>query len=262
MHTISTSTGTIAIDHHSIHFNHYTQQDDLSSDTFVLLHDSLGSVSLWRNWPELLAAALKCNVFVYDRVGYGQSSAMDTPLRANDYLEQEAHFLKRIVDIMQFGVVSVFGHSDGGSIALLYGALYPSVTKSIVCEAGHVFVEEITLAGVRLAAKQYAETDLPLRLAKYHGNNVGNMVQAWVGTWLNPEFRDWNVLELMEKITSPLLFIQGDLDEYGSLDQMYETLNRVNGPKVGHVFTNIGHIPHKECKQETLDVVVDFIQSL
>ncbi|MTG97979.1 alpha/beta hydrolase [Myroides albus] len=249
----------VLVNQKNIFYKHFMYSEECR-DTIVLLHDSLGCVTLWRDWPELLVEKLQCNILVYDRVGYGLSDRMDTTVRGKNYLTQEAVFLKAFLEILGLERVALFGHSDGASIALLYAALYPQYTSALIAEAGHIFVEEITLEGVRSAKLAYETTDLADRLVKYHGTKVDDIVKAWVDTWLSPEYKDWSVEDKMSNITSPLLFIQGDLDEYGSLDQVEKTIAKAQGPVEKVIFSDIGHTPHKECKEQTLDVVVSFFK--
>lgn len=230
--------------------------------TLVMLHDSLGCVTLWRDWPEMLANSLNCDVVAYDRIGYGQSDKMDTPVRSKDYLKQEAVFLNSMLEEMNLSLICTFGHSDGASIALLFAAMYPTKTISTVAEAGHIFVEELTLSGVRAAQVAYETTNLKDRLVKYHGDRVDDIMKAWVDTWLSPSYKDWTVAEEMKAISSPLLFIQGRDDEYGTLEQVNVTIANAQGLTRTKVFDNIGHTPHKECKEETLEVITSFLKEV
>lgn len=238
----------------------YAQETPKTETTLVLLHDSLGSIELWRDWPSLLAEQLQCNVMVYDRAGYGKSQPLRTSFRERNYLEQEGECLEALRQVLQLGKIAVFGHSDGASIALWYGILYPEHTAAMVIEAGHVFVEEETIQGVRDAKKAYEETELRHRLAKYHGERVEKLCYAWFDIWLDPAYRDWTMVPELARITSPLLFLQGDLDEYGSLAQMEETIQHVSGIAEKYIFEQVGHIPHKEQKEVTLSLITSFLK--
>ncbi len=183
--------------------------------TIVFLHDSLGCTQLWRDFPEKLALQTQCNVLVYDRLGYGKSFPMLTYERENNYMEQEADLLNDLLKELNINDIILFGHSDGGTIALIFAAKYPEKVIATLCEAGHIFVEDITVNGVKDAFEAYKTTNLPERLAKYHGDKVEMMVKAWTEIWLSDKFRSWNIEYLLKNITSPLLFIQGENDEYG-----------------------------------------------
>lgn len=250
---------TVQVDGQAIFVHLYVCENPKRETTLVLLHDSLGSVELWRDWPRLLVEQLQCNVMVYDRVGYGKSQPMQTSYRTQDYLEQEGEFLERLRQVLQLGKIAVFGHSDGASIALWYGILYPEYTTAMVIEAGHVFVEQVTLQGVADAKKAYEETDLRYRLAKYHGERVEKLCYAWFDIWLDPAYRHWTMVPELHRITSPLLFLQGDLDEYGTLTQVEETISHVSGIAEKYIFEQVGHIPHKEQKEKTMTLITSFL---
>lgn len=230
--------------------------------TIVFLHDSLGCTQLWRDFPEKLALQTQCNVLVYDRLGYGQSFPMLTCERENNYMEQEADLLNDLLQELNIHDIILFGHSDGGTIALIFAAKYPGKVTATLCEAGHIFVEEITVNGVKDAFEAYKTTNLPERLTKYHGDKVEMMVKAWTEIWLSDRFKSWNIEYLLKDITSPLLFIQGENDEYGTLDQVEKTISQVSGTAEKFIIPNIGHTPHKEIPDAVLQKSTEFISSI
>lgn len=230
--------------------------------TIVFLHDSLGCTQLWRDFPEKLALQTQCNVLVYDRLGYGKSFPMPTYERENNYMEQEADLLNDLLKELNIHDIILFGHSDGGTIALIFAAKYPEKVTATLCEAGHIFVEDITVNGVKDAFEAYKTTNLPERLAKYHGDKVEMMVKAWTEIWLSNRFKSWNIECLLENITSPLLFIQGENDEYGTLDQVEKTISQVSGTAEKFIIPNIGHTPHKEIPDAVLQKSTEFINSI
>lgn len=230
--------------------------------TIVFLHDSLGSVQLWRDFPSKLSEATQCNVLVYDRLGYGKSYPMPSYERQNDYMETEADLLNDILNQLNLKDVILFGHSDGGTIALITASKYPETIKAILCEAGHIFVEEVTVKGVKDALETYRTTNLPERLQKYHGDKVEVMVRAWTEIWLSDRFRSWNIEYLLKNIKSPLLFIQGEADEYGTLDQVEKTISQVSGSAEKFIIPNIGHTPHKEAPEVVLNNASEFIDGI
>ncbi|MFH7001746.1 alpha/beta fold hydrolase [Flavobacterium bizetiae] len=230
--------------------------------TIVFLHDSLGCITLWRDLPEKLSEATLCNVLIYDRVGYGKSQPMDTYNRPVNYLELEADFLNELLIHLEIKDSILHGHSDGGSIALITAAKYPSKIKALICEAAHVFVEEVTLEGIRQAVHAYKNTNLGERLAKYHGDKADTIFKAWTLTWTRADFRNWNIEYLLKDIGSPLLFIQGEQDEYGSIDQVDKTISQVSGTAQKFIIIGIGHTPHKEAPEQILNVAADFIKQL
>ena len=147
------------------HCNEYSKRP-----TLILLHDSLGCIALWRDFPKQLSTATQCNVLVYDRLGYGNSDSFITEERDNFYMESEADLLNDLLELFQIDEAILFGHSDGGTIALLTAAKYPNRIKAVITEGAHVFVEEITINGIKEAIIQYETTDLKQKLEKYHEN--------------------------------------------------------------------------------------------
>ncbi len=228
--------------------------------TLVFLHDSLGCVELWRDFPERLAAATQYNYLVYDRLGYGKSGPFAHPVRDKHYLEHEAVVLNQLLVEYNIEKALLFGHSDGGSIALLTAALYPERIQAIITEGAHVFVEEVTLASIRAAQETYNTTDLPQRLTKYHGANTEPLFNAWTETWLSPAFRDWDITGFLPQITCPALIIQGENDEFGTPKQVETIVARCSGPTQALMISGVQHNPHKEVPEEVIEKGVVFLQ--
>lgn len=215
----------------------------------IFLHEGLGSIGLWKKFPHEVCALTKSKGIVYDRSGYGNSSG-DLANRKADYLHlaanelYEAFFENKTYDLP----VYLYGHSDGGSIALIFAALYPDKVAGIITEAAHVINEPETLAGVKAARPYFNEGKFD-GLKKYHGENYKAVFYAWNDIWLSEEFRHWNIVELLEKITCPALIFQGDDDEYGTIKQV-ELIEKHIGSKVSiRMLKNCGHAPHKEQKE-------------
>jgi hypothetical protein len=244
--------------------NLYTEHDNLFEDrpTIVFLHDSLGSVQLWRDFPARLSETAQCNILAYDRLGYGKSFPMLTHERPVHYMELEADLLNDLLTKMDLDKVILFGHSDGGTIALITAAKYPERVKAVICEAGHIFVEEVTLKGVCEAWEAYKTTNLAERLQKYHGDKVDTLFKAWTETWTRDDYRSWNIEHLLKHITAPLLFIQGEADEYGTLDQVEKTVSQVSGYAEKYIIPEIGHTPHKEIPELVLKKAAEFIAKI
>jgi len=228
--------------------------------TIVFLHDSLGSAQLWRDFPSKVSEAAQCNTLVYDRLGYGKSFPMPTHERENNYMETEADILNDLLNELNLNDVILFGHSDGGTIALITASKYPEKIKAVICEAGHIFVEDVTVKGVKDALEAYRTTNLPERLQKYHGDKVPMIVKAWAEIWLSERFRSWNIEYLLKNIKSPLLFIQGEADEYGTLHQVEKTISQVSGSAEKFIIPNIAHTPHKETPDVVLNKAIEFIK--
>lgn len=230
-----------------------------TSPTMVFLHESLGCIETWREFPAFLAEAAGLDAIVYDRLGYGLSAPMpDTP-RGLDYLHIEAERLFRLLDILGVGEVVLFGHSDGGSIALLAAAMQPQRVRAVITEGAHVFVEEETLEGVRIAQALMAKTDLPVRLARYHGDKVARLTAAWIDTWLSPGFRDWNIETSLRAARCPALIIQGEADEYGTPAQVEAIVKGWGGTAEALLLPGARHTPHREATKAVMAATTAFL---
>lgn len=233
-----------------------------SNPTLILLHDSLGCVELWRDLPQKLALKTNYNIFVYDRLGYGKSAAMQTTYRPINYMSLEAEVVKKLMDKFNFKNPVLLGHSDGGTIALLTASLYPKNIKAVIAEAAHIFVEKITLAGIQQAQAAYKNTNLPQKLYKYHKENTKNLFEAWVTIWQSERFKQWNIEPELQQINCPVFFIQGEADEYGSLLQLDKTLENVQGETKKLILPETGHTVHKEKPNLFIEKIAEFLLNL
>ena len=232
---------------------------DAPRPTLVFLHDSLGCIETWRDFPQALAEQTGLDAIVYDRRGYGRSSPMPRDPRTTTYLEHEAEVLGTLLDALGVGHAILFGHSDGGSIALIAAGRHPGRIPAIITEGAHVFVEEETLAGVREAKATLASTDLAERLRRYHGAKVPALLSAWIDTWLSPPFRDWNIERLLPNAKCPALIIQGDADEFGTPQQVFAIADGWGGHAQALLLPGIGHTPHRDAREIVLDESARFI---
>ena len=225
----------------------------------LFLHEGLGSIAQWKDFPVALCTALGCEGVVYDRLGHGRSSARHHP-RTPRYLHEETELvLPALLDALAIPRAALLGHSDGGTIALLLAAMAPERVVALVTEAAHVMVEAITLAGIRAAGAAYATTDLPRRLARYHGDKTDALFHAWHDTWLAPDFRDWSIEAALPAIRAPLLVIQGVEDEYGSVAQVEAIARGTGGPVERLLIPGCGHNPHHEARALVLARVAAFL---
>ncbi|HSD59524.1 MAG TPA: alpha/beta fold hydrolase, partial [Burkholderiales bacterium] len=200
------------------------------SPTLVFLHEGLGSIAQWRDFPEALVAGTGLPALVYDRQGHGGSDPLDLP-RSAHYLHREAlEELPEVLARCNLEDAILVGHSDGGSIALLYASAHPEQVRGVITEAAHVFVEEETLAGIRAAGDAWRNTQLPEKLRRYHGAKTHALFHAWYDVWLAPEFLDWNIEVCLAGIRCPLLVIQGKDDEYATEAQVEAIARQVSGP--------------------------------
>ncbi len=254
------SQNSLEINNANIHYVHHEINPE--RPTLIFLHDSLGSTQLWRDFPKEVAEKTNCNLFIYDRKGYGKSSPFTINHRELTYMHDEADFLNDLVQHFNFKDIILFGHSDGGSITLLYAAKYHQNLKGIVVVGSHIIVEEISLQGIRDAKIAYAKTNLKERLTKYHGDKTQKVFEMWTETWLRPDFIDFDIREELKNIECPTLVIQGIDDEYGSIEQVNGIINNVKGRKESYLVPDAKHTPYKENRTPTLAKTVEFIDSL
>jgi pimeloyl-ACP methyl ester carboxylesterase len=228
----------------------------------VFLHEGLGSIGQWRDFPEKLCEATGCAALVYDRWGHGGSDPL-TESRTPGYLHHEALLsLPEVLSQCAIDKPIFIGHSDGGSIAIIYAGTYPQKVAGIITMAAHVFVEDVTVEGIRRARAIYESTDLNTRLAKFHGSNTELMFRGWADIWLSPAFRDWNIENYLPNLTCPLLALQGRDDEYGTPAQVEAIVGKAAGPARGSMIANCGHIPHIQAREKVFAEMVNFISTI
>lgn len=206
-----------------------------AAPTIVFLHEGLGCAALWRDFPDRVAVATGCGALVYSRVGYGASGPVRGP-RSIRFMHDEAVLLESIVQHFDLREVILYGHSDGASIAIMYAG----PVKKRILEAPHVFVEPICIESIRRVSQNQRLRD---RLAHYHGPDT---VDLWCDVWLQPEFAQWNIEEYLPRIAEPVLVIQGENDQYGTLRQVEAIAKQVRGPVTTLVLPDCGHSPHSE----------------
>jgi len=227
--------------------------------TLVLLHEGLGSVAMWRDFPEKLARACGLPAFASSRSNYGTSAATAALPRPVRYMHDEALLLPGVLEAAGISDPILVGHSDGASISILYAADHP--VRGLILEAPHVFGEEVSFASIARAKEAYEKGGLRERLAKYH-QNVDAAFYGWNGPWLDPEFRKWDLTDQLPRISAPILVVQGLADEYGTSAQV-EAIRRGAGGKVdAALLEGCGHSPHREKPEETLAAMQAFVRSV
>ena len=232
------------------------------SPTIILLHEGLGCVALWRDFPEALSEATGCGVFLYSRAGYGQSDPVALP-RPLDYMTREATLvLPGIIDAVGADNVILLGHSDGATIAAIHAGLVSDArVQGLVLMAPHFFTEADGLASIRQARAAYEQGDLRGRLAKYHADPDVAFL-GWCDAWLDPGFRHWNVAHVLDGIRVPVLAVQGEDDQYGTKAQIDQIAARSAAPIDIEMLPECGHSPHLEKPEETLSCVARFVLGL
>jgi pimeloyl-ACP methyl ester carboxylesterase len=221
----------------------------------VFLHEGLGSVALWRDFPARLAEAAGRRALVYSRAGHGQSDLPDGS-RTPRFMHDEA--LDTLPAVLRAAGIErpvLVGHSDGGSIALIHASCHP--VAGLILLAPHVFVEDVTVASIEEARETFATTDLGERMARYH-RDPERTFRLWNDIWLAPEFRSWNIEDVLAGVTAPALVIQGAQDQYGTLAQIDAIERGVSGP-VRRVVLDARHAPHLEAPEETLRAAAEFL---
>lgn len=232
-----------------------------SGPVLVFLHEGLGSIELWRDFPDTIAERTGCATLVYSRYGYGRSDPLKES-RKVDYLHHEAlDVLPEVLDACDITNPVLIGHSDGASIALLLAGARLRPVRGAVAMAPHVFVEDITIAGIEKAKAAWAEGGLARALARYHDDAEGAF-RGWNEAWLAPEFRAWNIEEYLPGIRCPLLTIQGVDDEYATLAQIDAIERQVSGPFERLDLPECRHTPWRDQPDMVADAITRFVSGL
>jgi pimeloyl-ACP methyl ester carboxylesterase len=232
---------------------------DAASAPLVLLHDSLGCVELWRDFPAALAEATGRRVVAYDRLGFGRSDAWHDPLPL-DFIADEARHGFPVV-LQQLGIerFAVFGHSVGGGMAVHCAAAWADRCEALVTESAQALVEDLTVQGLLAAKEQFKVPEQMQRLARYHRDKAAWVLEAWLGTWLSPAFRGWSLRAVLPQVTCPTLVIHGAQDEYGSASQAAFIHRHVGGAATLRLLANTGHVPHREQAAQVLALAAEFL---
>jgi len=228
----------------------------------VLLHDSLGSVELWREFPARLAAASGRAVIAYDRLGFGRSDPHPGRLDAGFIAAEAGDGFACVRDAFALERFVVFGHSVGGGMAVGCAARWPAQCRALITESAQAFVEERTREGILAARAAFARPGQVERLGKYHGDKAAWVLSAWIDTWLSPPFADWNLDPELVRVTCPTLAIHGERDEYGSVRHPERIVAGVRGPARLRVLDGCGHVPHREREDEVLALIAAWLAPL
>ena len=225
----------------------------INRPTLVLLHEGLGSVSMWRDFPARLAAATGCRMLVYSRYGYGQSDVLEESFDP-DFMHREGReVLPGILAALDIESPILVGHSDGASIALLHAGDSRSKVAGLVVMAPHCFVEEISIRSIEAAKVAFETTDLPAKLARHH-RDVRRTFYGWNNIWLHPDFRCWNIEDCLPHIRCPILAIQGVDDEYGTMAQI-EAIAAGATASAGVELLELADCRHSAHKDQTFAVI-------
>jgi pimeloyl-ACP methyl ester carboxylesterase len=234
---------------------------DVAAPTLILLHEGLGSIAQWRDFPARLAEATGCAALVYSRLGYGRSAPLKQK-RGVDYMHGEAlEVLPALRDALAIADPILVGHSDGASIALIHAGARRWAVRGLILEAPHVFVEEVSVASIAAAREAYRTSDLRARLARYH-DDVDGAFRGWNDIWLDPEFRAWNIEDYLPRVACPTLVIQGADDEYGTAAQLDAIAAKTAGAVETLLLPDCKHSPHRDQPDATLAAMARFIAAI
>jgi pimeloyl-ACP methyl ester carboxylesterase len=252
-----TPTGFLSIGDASLEYTWLAPQS-ADAPIIVMLHEGLGSVGLWGDFPEKLRQATGAGIFAWSRAGYGQSSPVSLP-RPLDYMQREAlEVLPKILDMVPFRRGLLLGQSDGASIAAIYaGSRQDHRLQGVALIAPHFVVEDVSVTSIAAIKTDYETTDLKTRLARWH-KDVDNAFYGWNGAWLDPAFRDWDISEYLAYIRVPVMVVQGENDQYGTLRQVEIAQEECYCPVDLKIISGAGHSPHREAPGATLDAIEQF----
>ena len=228
----------------------------------VFLHEGLGSIKQWRDFPQKVSVATGCPALVYDRYGYGQSDVLQEARRTVEFMHEEAlSSLPELFSVLKIENPILVGHSDGASIALIHAGAGHAV-RGVVAMAPHVFIEPLCLTSIVKAARAFETTDLAQKLGRYH-RDARKTFYGWADVWLDPEFKGWDIREdYLPSARCPVLAIQGHADEYGTMAQLDELARRCGGPCELLKLQACGHAPFKDQAERVLAAVTNFINGI
>jgi pimeloyl-ACP methyl ester carboxylesterase len=240
----------------------WIEGDARARPTLIFLHEGLGSIRQWRDFPAKVVAATGCRALVYDRYGYGQSEVLEEPRRSVRFMHDEALvFLPELRKNLGIDDAILVGHSDGASIALIHaGAGHPA--RGVALMAPHVFIEPICVSSIKKVTAEFESSDLPARLGKYH-RDARKTFYGWADVWTEESFKRWDIRdEYLPGIRAPVLALQGCGDEYGTMAQLDEIARRVAGPCELGKLGDCGHTPFRDQPEKTLAAVTRFIDKI
>lgn len=246
----------IDIDGHALECQ-FIRTDNHAAPTLVFLHEGLGSLALWKDFPAQMASAAKCHALVYSRYGYGNSAPL-TESRTIGFMHHEAlQVLPELLKRLEIDNPILFGHSDGASIALIYAASTQLPLPGMILLAPHVMIEDMCITSIEGAKQVYETTEMREKLRRYHADPDGAF-WGWCNIWLDPGFRAWNIEAEVSKVICPLLVIQGFDDQYGTMEQI-DRIARLTGDTTLLKLHNCGHSPHRDQPQAVIDAAVKFL---
>lgn len=243
----------------ALNYNWVNKTND-TKRVVLFLHEALGSIGQWKDFPELLCKELHLPGIVYERQGHGKSPAL-TEKRRSDYLHKYAwnelpSFLEPLISTFEIEEIILVGHSDGGTIALLHAAKFPEKIKAVITMAAHVINESETIAGIQPAVDAYQSGKLN-GLRKYHGEKTETLFYAWADIWRSPAFKNWDITQDIKSICAPVLAIQGSDDQYGTIEQLELIAKNTNAETT--LIEDCEHHPHLEKSNTCIELIRNFM---
>ena len=249
----------VLIDNKIISYKLIDGKSSRSSPLIVFLHDGLGSIIQWDSFPEKISSLTGFPVLVYDRPGHADSDFPDSKKNGDFFLKEAELLIKIIQNIKPDNPLILIGSSDGGTISLLFASLFPERTKTVITIAAHTFVEDKTIQGVKILKEKFLQGGFQKALSKFHKDKTNDLFLGWSDLWLSDEFRNWNIFDALKKISCPVLAIQGNMDEYGTPEQLYMIKKYVSSHCEIKVIGGTKHFPYLEKENEVSVLISEFI---
>ncbi len=260
MNKIRTKEFTISVLGGNVYAKSWMPEKKLSDVPVVLMHDSLGCVDLWRDFPETLARNLSRAVFAYDRLGFGKSDPRVEPPSLDFIVEEASTYFPFVKSGLSMSSYILFGHSVGGGMSVHIASRDPDC-KAVVTVATQAFIEELTKEGIVNAKKEFERSGQFKRLERWHGRKAKWVLDAWTGVWLSPDFADWSLNGSIQNVHCPLLAIHGGRDEYGSTASAEFIAGNSGGVSELMILKDCGHLPHREKPETVVHAVKDFLRT-
>jgi pimeloyl-ACP methyl ester carboxylesterase len=258
MDSIQTEEFKIDVVGAQVYVKKWSLNNARSNVPIVLMHDSLGCVELWRDFPQSLATNLSCPVIAYDRLGFGKSDPRSAMPSLQFISEEASLYFPLIKAALSISSYILLGHSVGGGMSIVIAA-NDADCKGVVTIAAQPFLEERTKAGILTAKNQFALPGQFQRLERWHGDKAKWVLDAWTNTWLSPDFAGYSLAECLGNVRCPVLVIHGVKDEYGSTAFAKFIATRVGGVSKLLILEECGHMPHKEKPQLVIEAVAEFL---
>lgn len=233
-----------------------------SEPVLIFLHDSWGCTEMWDDFPEKMADVFGLNALAYDRRGHGKSSHFAKEERTKKYLHEASDELIAVMDKLDIGQAVLYGHSDGGTIALIAAAMHPERFRGIIVEGAHSFVEEKGKNAVR-ESRDKAKTNMLLQvLERFHGEKTEELFRRWHEAWLSDFFADWTIVPILKNITCPVLAFRGENDPFDTIEQLNVLERKIKSPIIAQVISNAEHTPRRENEPATMELIERFMGKL